>query len=493
MSSAPRGVGPRPGDRAAAGLILAGGALRFWHLDLRSLWFDETQGLFRAAHAGIAQVWAAPPLVEPPLYYWLLHGWLAMGRSDASVRALSALLGTVALALAWQVYRRVLPRPVAVAALALAACAPFQILYAQQARPYMLRECFELGALLAVLAGSWGWAALWAGLAGASHTLALLWLPCLGIVALLAGPTVRPRPWRRLAVAALAAAAPAVLFALVRREVIAHVNAVAPRAVAFNAFLAGSTQLFGAGAWIPRPLAEPVFWLFAGLTAAGLAVSVLRGRGSPTREAAVLSACGVLLPLALFAAHAAGLVYLPKPRYAITAQLFLLAACARGIALAPSPRMRAALLAALLFADAASLAGYFRGGAPVLDLPPCIKPFREAATLLAGRLKAGDAVVSVEFETLVPLRWYLGDAVPQWCPYADPRSTDAERMALGQPRPIAAIAPTARRMWVVVAPVIWTATTGLPLEPAAELARVAVRRERMELPGLAIERWDPRP
>jgi len=473
--------------------------VRFWNLGLRSVWFDEAQGILRAAHPDWPSVFRAPPFVEPPLYYGLLHVWLRMGRSDISVRALSALCGTAALLLAWRVFRRVLPPSAALTALALTAAAPFQILYAQQARPYMLRECLELGALLACLDGAWGWCALWAGLAGAAHALAVLWVPCLGVVALLTRRS-GPRPVGRMALAALGAVAPVALLAFVRRGAIAHVNTIAPHPVSLEAFGAGCGQLFGGGAWIPPILAAPAFWLFAGLAAVGLIVSAVPRQNagemsyaSSTRSTAVLLVGGVLLPLGLWLAHAFGAVYVPKPRYAITAQLFLLAACARGLMAVPSRHARAALLAALLLADAAALAGYFRGGFPTLDLPPCMKPFRDAAALIRSGARPKDAVASYEFETYLPLRLALGDDWTQGYLLRDPLALDEELAWLGRPVALPALSAGHGRVWLVVAPVRYSDALDVPPEVTAELRRLGRLEADTTIPGIRIQCWRMRP
>jgi hypothetical protein len=84
---------------------------------------------------------------HPPLYYWLLHGWMELfGTGDAAVRALSGVFSLAALPLAWIAGRRVGGRPVALAALVLLAVSPFAVHYGSEARPYSM-------VMLLVLAG----------------------------------------------------------------------------------------------------------------------------------------------------------------------------------------------------------------------------------------------------------------------------------------------------------------------------------------------------
>lgn len=128
----------RSRDLALAALILLGAlALRAWNLTAQSIWFDEGVAIYAAAHP-LAEIAAADP-TNPPLYYYLLHLWMALvGRSDFAVRALPVLLGMLLVAGAWALARRWFsPAAGAVAGL-LAGASPFLWWYAQEARMYNL-------------------------------------------------------------------------------------------------------------------------------------------------------------------------------------------------------------------------------------------------------------------------------------------------------------------------------------------------------------------
>ncbi|RME45040.1 MAG: hypothetical protein D6796_11030, partial [Caldilineae bacterium] len=111
-------------------------ALRFYRLGAQSLWSDEGNSL-ALARAGLAEIAARTALdIHPPLYYWLLKGWLALlGQSEFAARSLSAVLGVL------------------LAAMFVAAVSPFQVYYAQEARMYMLLAL--LGTLCVWLAVTW--------------------------------------------------------------------------------------------------------------------------------------------------------------------------------------------------------------------------------------------------------------------------------------------------------------------------------------------------
>jgi len=118
-------------------LVAIGVALRF--LTRSPLWLDE------ALSANIA----ALPLGEigdalrrdghPPLYYWLLHGWMELfGTGDAAVRSLSGLFGVLSLPLAYEAGRRRAGHAAGLCVLLVTAITPWCVRYATEARMYSL-------------------------------------------------------------------------------------------------------------------------------------------------------------------------------------------------------------------------------------------------------------------------------------------------------------------------------------------------------------------
>ena len=89
----------------------------------------------------------------PPLYYYVLHGWMVVfGQSNLAVRALPGLFGVLSLPLTFAAARRIGGRRVAWAATLLMATGPFAIRYATESRMYSLLICLVLMALIQVLA-----------------------------------------------------------------------------------------------------------------------------------------------------------------------------------------------------------------------------------------------------------------------------------------------------------------------------------------------------
>jgi mannosyltransferase len=129
------------------GILLLAAALRFYALDGQSLWADEGNSAALASRSLSQIARAAAQDIHPPLYYWLLHGWTFLfGTSETGLRSLSATLGVLLVALTYQVGRDLLGGRAALAAAFVAAIAPFQIYYAQEARMYMLLACLGAGA-----------------------------------------------------------------------------------------------------------------------------------------------------------------------------------------------------------------------------------------------------------------------------------------------------------------------------------------------------------
>lgn len=142
---------------ALAGIVAIAVVLRF--ATTSDLWLDE------ALTVNIAKL----PLDElraallrdgaPPLYYVLLHGWMAVfGSSDVAVRAMSGVLGVVMLGLAYPAGARIAGgdarnrRWGAWSAVLVVAASPYAIRFSTEARMYMLAMVIVLIGYLTVAA-----------------------------------------------------------------------------------------------------------------------------------------------------------------------------------------------------------------------------------------------------------------------------------------------------------------------------------------------------
>lgn len=166
-----------------AGLMLLALLVRLAFLNSRSVWFDEAFSIHvaRAGIGGIAEVVGRSDL-HPPLYYFVLSLWLRFGDSPAGIRSLSAIFGTLSVALTWSLGGRIGGRVLAALSALLLATSALAIQASVEARMYALLGLLATGSTVLLGAairgaGSWRvWIAYAAVLDAAlyTHYVALL-------------------------------------------------------------------------------------------------------------------------------------------------------------------------------------------------------------------------------------------------------------------------------------------------------------------------------
>jgi mannosyltransferase len=120
------------------GLILAF-ALRLYRLDAQSIWVDEGISLHLATSTLGQIVTDRAANIHPPLYFFLLKGWLALtGVNTWTARSLSAMASLLQVAAIYAVTRRWLGTPAARIAALLTALSPLSVIYAQEIRTYAI-------------------------------------------------------------------------------------------------------------------------------------------------------------------------------------------------------------------------------------------------------------------------------------------------------------------------------------------------------------------
>jgi mannosyltransferase len=154
-----------------AAIILVGAALRISHLGVEPLTQDEAAS-WRFAHLTQSELWGPAGRFEssPPLYYSLQQMWLVFGESEAALRSISALFGTITIAVVYLIGRLVSGRTVALIAAALLATSGIHLHYSQEARAYALLMAATLFAVWGFLhfLRSWSDPDLWPGAATAA-------------------------------------------------------------------------------------------------------------------------------------------------------------------------------------------------------------------------------------------------------------------------------------------------------------------------------------
>lgn len=139
-----------------AALLLLAFSLRLYLLEHQSLWADEGNSVAMAPRAPLDILQRTANDIHPPLYYLLLHYWVALvGTSVFALRAFSVFCGVVAVVSTYAIGRKLHPVPtVAIIAAALLAISPFAIHYSQESRMYMLVTALGTASWLAWF--SWG-------------------------------------------------------------------------------------------------------------------------------------------------------------------------------------------------------------------------------------------------------------------------------------------------------------------------------------------------
>jgi mannosyltransferase len=164
---------------ALVAILLLAACLRLYHLDHRPLWFDEGIGL-TFARLPLADYIAYNNLTEevnPPAYHLLLGAWVAATGSTAlTARWLSGVYGLLVVALTYRIGRRLMDGQAALVGALLAAIAPMQVYYSQEAKGYT-HAAFWL------VAGLWAWLHI---LDADSPRRRGLWLAASGLATLLA-------------------------------------------------------------------------------------------------------------------------------------------------------------------------------------------------------------------------------------------------------------------------------------------------------------------
>ena len=158
MNSPTSGVGTLRGDgRIPLGrllppaVVLLAVAVRLCGIAIESLWLDEATSLMLAQmDLGDLIRWTAGD-IHPPLYYALLHYWIALGQSEEVLRGLSVLAGVLTVGVSYALGHTLFDRQTGLWAALLLAVNPFHVWYSQETRMYAwLTLLFSLSMLLAL-------------------------------------------------------------------------------------------------------------------------------------------------------------------------------------------------------------------------------------------------------------------------------------------------------------------------------------------------------
>jgi mannosyltransferase len=124
---------------ALAAITAAGAALRFAGIGDQSFWYDEYQTTVHISHGFVGTLREVATGIERELPLYFVCAWVwerIFGGSEAALRSLSAVAGTLTIPVAYAVVRELASRRAGLIAAAIVAVNPFLVWYSQEARTY---------------------------------------------------------------------------------------------------------------------------------------------------------------------------------------------------------------------------------------------------------------------------------------------------------------------------------------------------------------------
>ncbi len=117
-------------------ILILGSGLRLIKLD-QSFWLDEASQA-QLSSMSLSQIWSnRPGDFHPPLFYFLAHYWLQLGRSETWLRLLPISFGILNIAVIYYLAYAINPK-LGLTAAFLLAINPFHVYYSQEFRMYSL-------------------------------------------------------------------------------------------------------------------------------------------------------------------------------------------------------------------------------------------------------------------------------------------------------------------------------------------------------------------
>ncbi len=187
-------------------ILLAALALRLFHLQTQSLWFDEGWSAYAAGQPTLAAA-ADADATNPPLYYVALNVFVhGLGDSVFALRLFSTFAGLLVIALTYQLARRSFGRRAGLFAAVGASILPLLWWAAQEARMYTLLALLIVTAALALdqllrRPRRRVWLALWLAELALLYThntgpVAVIWVNLIVLAAWIQRRSLRQPDWR---------------------------------------------------------------------------------------------------------------------------------------------------------------------------------------------------------------------------------------------------------------------------------------------------------
>jgi mannosyltransferase len=340
-------------------------------LGARSLWLDEAFSVEIAGGTWTHLIARVSQEANMSLYYALLHGWLAFGRDEATIRALSAVAVVAAVPLTYRVGSALVGVRAAAAGALLLATHPFVVRAGQDARSYGLAIVLVLIGALALVGGTTPRWRVWGGAVVAGVYTHVLTVASFAAQLLVARRRV-PFP---AIVAVLLMAMPMAWFA------VAHVDTQVPWLGPPD-----RAQL----AWVASRLTGDRGWIGVAVYAIALLLAIRRG-GFGVRFLAGWLALPIAATLAVSLVKP---VFLDRYQLVVVPALVLLAG-------AGLMRLRAGTCAVAVLV-ALQLVAAVRA-----SQQPSIEDWRDAVAWVKSAQRPGDAVACWVDFTCVAVDYYL--------------------------------------------------------------------------------------
>ena len=414
--------------RIVVGLLALSALVRLVNLGKEPLWFDEAHAWMTSSLPLIEQWnWAEPvDIGNPPLFFTLLTAWRHLyGDSEVALRALSALSSIATVPVVFLIARDVGGPALATFAGLLMALAPFNVRYAQEARPYAFMSLAISIAMLAVVRlihthrpaqsgsrGSLRWYAVLFGAANAAalltHNTAIFPVAGLYVVVALAWTMRDGTSAPRLAMAAAVSLTVTIVlwsvwwpgvvteFTFVKRDFWIPPPSVSHIVGSFYPVYAGHVvrEEFGPTSWEVGAVA--IATIFAGVIAAS---AFWRWRRDPI-NLSLMTVLTVLVPTLMIATSFWVPVLLPRTALWLTIPSTIVVAS--GILQARPVALRKALVVVILGVNLYGLSNYhvhFQKEA-----------WRNAAALVARDYRDGDVIVFCAGYLDIPFSYYFRDS-----------------------------------------------------------------------------------
>lgn len=374
------------------GLIGLAFALRASGLDFQSLWRDEVDAIRFSAFPlnRLARLFVAPGQ-NGPLYYLLMRPWLDLvGRSEFSLRFVSAAFGTLAIPLIYRLGRRLFPTLPSVALISalLAATSPYLVWYGQEGKMYALIVALILLSvdryLAALERGGWHRWLLYVVLTSMAfyvHLIAALIVPVQVLIFFFWSSEARKARWKPWLASMAVLIVPYLPLLRWQLPLLLKPGSSGYNFVPLHSMLYSLLTSYSLGV-VQRSTIWSVALFVGTLLASAL---LLKGQRSRLASLALLVSWLLIPPLAFF------LITLIRPMYTARYLIFVLPAyllllAAGVVAIARQSRLLAGLLlVAVLIANGLGL--WLQAREPIKT------DFRAATSYLIGRMDPNDLIL----------------------------------------------------------------------------------------------------